>query len=116
MRAQSTEQAVELAKHLHKKGIVMYSAFWCPHCRNQREMFGREAWKEMTWVECGKGGVGRDERRCANVDGFPTFLAGRKEIGSGEMKLAVLAELSGFDGFDGSLEPERDLSGSGSCR
>ena len=116
VRGQSTDQAVALAKHLNKKGVVMYSAFWCPHCRNQREMFGRDAWKEMTWVECGKGGVGRDERRCKNVDGFPTFLSGKNEVGSGEMSLAKLAELSGFAGFDEKLEPERDLSGSGSCR
>ena len=83
---QSTEQAVTLARHLKKEGVVMYSAFWCPHCRNQREFFGREAWREVAWVECGKGGVNQDAKLCVKVDGYPAFYnkKGKEILGGGK--------------------------------
>ena len=46
-------------------------------------MFGRAAWREVPWVECGKGGVNQDARKCAKVDGYLAFYKGGKEILSG---------------------------------
>ena len=39
----STPASIALAKHLTSSGAVMYSAYWCPHCHEQKELFGKEA-------------------------------------------------------------------------
>lgn len=119
LKRSSTAQAVELARYLASSGAVMYGAFWCPHCQRQREMFGREAWELITYVECARNGVDSDVKACsrAGVDGFPTwrFRNGRPSVG-GEMPLARLAEVSGYQGvFDDAAETKLpDFAGS--CR
>ncbi|HEY9888334.1 MAG TPA: hypothetical protein V6D02_08030, partial [Candidatus Obscuribacterales bacterium] len=30
----------QLAQHLTAQGATMYGAFWCPHCADQKELFG----------------------------------------------------------------------------
>ena len=30
----------DLARHLTSVGAVMYGAYWCPHCKRQKTMFG----------------------------------------------------------------------------
>mgnify|MGYP001368690166 CR=1 FL=1 len=41
--SQSSPEKIKLAEHLTKEGAVMYNAYWCPHCHDQKEMFGKEA-------------------------------------------------------------------------
>jgi len=48
----SPPRAVELAKRLKAAGAKMYGAFWCSHCFEQKEAFGREAMKDFPYVEC----------------------------------------------------------------
>jgi thiol-disulfide isomerase/thioredoxin len=31
----------EFAECLKSKGAVFYGAFWCPHCQDQKKLFGR---------------------------------------------------------------------------
>ena len=40
-----------LARHLREKGAVMYGAHWCPHCSEQKALFG-DAAKDVPYVEC----------------------------------------------------------------
>ncbi|MFH1622897.1 MAG: hypothetical protein ABIA12_00025 [Candidatus Aenigmatarchaeota archaeon] len=40
-----------LAKCLTEKGVVMYGLKTCPHCVEQKELFG-ESFKYVTYVEC----------------------------------------------------------------
>ena len=35
--SESTRESIELAKYLKDKGVVKYSAYWCPNCLNQSE-------------------------------------------------------------------------------
>jgi hypothetical protein len=119
VKSKSTVQAIELSEYLAKSGAVMYGAFWCPHCQRQREMFGREAWANINYVECAKNGVSSNVKLCTKQDvtGFPTWKFPKfKEEASGEMPLAQLAKVSHYKGtFDGSLEPELSSGMSGSC-
>lgn len=39
----SGESEIALAKHLAQSDAVMYSAYWCPHCYDQKQLFGQEA-------------------------------------------------------------------------
>lgn len=48
----SSPRAVELAKRLKAAGAKMYGAFWCSHCFEQKQSFGKEAMAELPYVEC----------------------------------------------------------------
>ncbi|KAG8469528.1 hypothetical protein KFE25_005983 [Diacronema lutheri] len=116
----STPQAIELAKHLKRVGATFYGAFWCPHCRNQRKLFGKEALQLVHYVECDPRGLGHKLGVCTRegIDGYPTWVIGDKRI-SGERPLADLAALSDFRGvFDPRAEPSaaaRSPPGSEPC-
>ena len=92
VKSSSTEQAVALANHLLDNGVVVYSAFWCPHCRNQREMFGKEAWAVLasTARECSPQGT-KFKGACKGIDGYPAFtgMGGEGGVRSGEMEVRI---------------------------
>ncbi|KAJ4777835.1 Thiol-disulfide oxidoreductase LTO1 [Rhynchospora pubera] len=76
---ESTPFAIALAKHLHSIGAKMYGAFWCSHCNEQKEMFGKEAVKILNYVECFPDGAGKGRTMavdCAvvGIEGFPTWI------------------------------------------
>jgi hypothetical protein len=107
----STDQAIELAKILKEKGVTFYGAYWCPHCANQKEVFGKEAWAYINYVECAPKGYGY-KGLCKNVDGFPTWRdkRGKFEL-SGERPLETIAKAVGFTAFDPSLEESVPMAG-----
>ncbi|MCT0212199.1 vitamin K epoxide reductase family protein [Synechococcus sp. CS-1324] len=95
----STPATIALAEHLKAQGAVMYSAYWCPHCHEQKELFGKEAAAKLTVVECAPDGVNNQRALCEakKIEGFPSWeINGRME--SGVKPLARLAEWSGFKG------------------
>ena len=46
----STRESIKLAKYLKDTGVVKYSAYWCPNCLNQSELFGKQAYRELNVV------------------------------------------------------------------
>ena len=95
----STPATLALAEHLKARGAVMYSAYWCPHCHEQKELFGKEATAKLTVIECAPDGVNSQRALCEQkkIEGFPTWeINGR--LDSGVKPLAKLAEWSGFKG------------------
>eukprot|EP00984_Skeletonema_dohrnii_P000117 scaffold35_cov117-Skeletonema_dohrnii-CCMP3373.AAC.10 len=118
----STDQAVELAKYLQSTKAVMYGAFWCPHCQRQKELFGKEAWKYITYVECSPKGYKSQYATCLSngIDGYPSWKFGNGKSQGGEMELIDIATTSGFKkkfAFDGSLEEGQVPSlGGGGCK
>ncbi|XP_021736379.1 thiol-disulfide oxidoreductase LTO1-like [Chenopodium quinoa] len=104
----SSPYAISLAKHLKSTGAKMYGAFWCSHCQEQKEMFGREAMKLLDYVECFPDGVKKGIKiasACSDVgiEGFPTWLI-NGEVISGEKTLEELAEISDFH-YDAVNQP-----------
>jgi hypothetical protein len=93
----STPEAIALADHLTTTGAVMYSAWWCPHCNDQKQLFGKEATSRLTIVECAADGRDSQTERCASkgIQGFPSWEIGGK-LDSGVKSLQKLAELSEF--------------------
>ncbi|HEY9907754.1 MAG TPA: vitamin K epoxide reductase family protein [Thermosynechococcaceae cyanobacterium] len=90
---------IALAKHLTATGAKMYEAYWCPHCHDQKELFGQQASGSLNRVECAKDGRNSQTELCiaANVESFPTWeLKGQKYPGT--KKLQELADLSGYTG------------------
>ncbi len=83
----------EFAKCLGEKGATFYGAFWCPHCQNQKAMFGKSA-KLLPYIECSTPDGQRQLSNCTQkkIDGYPTweFSDGSQE--NGEVPLARLSE------------------------
>jgi hypothetical protein len=81
---------------LKDKGALFYGAFWCPHCQNQKAMFGKSA-KLLPYIECstpdGKGQL----QTCKDkkIDGYPTWEFADGSRLSGEIPLTQLSEKTG---------------------
>ena len=95
----SSPQKVKFAKFLTSKNITMYSAYWCPHCHDQKQLFGKEAVKELTLIECAQDGKDNQYELCRKkaIDGFPSWEINGK-IYSGVKDLNDLAIMTGYEG------------------
>jgi len=93
----STPATIALADHLTRSGAKMYTAYWCPHCHEQKELFGKEATARLTIIECAPDGRNSQEQLCRskNIQGYPSWEINGK-IDSGVKPLSKLAEMSGF--------------------
>lgn len=87
----SDGSAKSLARCLKDKGAKFYGASWCPHCQNQKKMFGDFA-KDLPYIECTE-----KEKECkdANITGYPTWIFADGKRQSGEVSLAQLKQMSG---------------------
>ena len=83
------------AQCLAARKVKMYGLFWCPHCEEQKELFG-SSFQYVPYVECGIKGTHQEEPVCkaAGVKNFPTwqFAFERHE---GVLSLPDLAEKAG---------------------
>lgn len=86
------------AKCLSDRHLVMYGAYWCPHCAEQKDKFGA-SFKYAPYVECGIPGNPRAEQQVckdAGVKRFPTWQfppVGERQEGS--LSLEDLSDRSG---------------------
>jgi thiol-disulfide isomerase/thioredoxin len=81
---------------LKDRGAVFYGAFWCPHCQNQKAMFGKSA-KLLPYVECSTPD-GRSQLKVCNdknITSYPTWAFADGSRLSGEIPLSQLAEKTG---------------------
>ena len=99
IKNKSSKSKIEFAKYLTKNKIVMYSAWWCSHCNDQKNLFGKEAVEELTIIECAKDGKNSQYKLCEEkeIQGTPSWEIDGK-IYSGTKTLNQLAELSGYKG------------------
>ena len=95
--SESTRESIELAKYLKDNGVVKYSAYWCPNCLNQSELFGKQAYRELNVVECAKDGINSQTQLCIDkkIKGFPTWEINGKLI-LGVLSLKELSKLTEF--------------------
>lgn len=86
-----------LAKCLTTKGVKFYGAYWCPHCANQKALFG-DAARYLPYIECADPANPQEVNAICKdngVTGYPTWVfPGGKRL-SGEVPLKNLAEESG---------------------
>lgn len=77
------------AQCLTEKGAVMYGAYWCGHCKEQKDMFG-ESFQYINYVECTE-----KEQTCddSGITGYPTWIID-EEVHTGVQPLHKLAGLS----------------------
>lgn len=86
----------QLAQHLANEGSLMYGAYWCPHCADQKAMFG-DAVDEIPYVECAADGDNPQPELCEQkgIEGYPTWEIGG-QLHPGVQSLEELATLSEF--------------------
>ena len=96
--SESTKESIELAKYLNDNGVVKYSAYWCPNCLSQSELFGKQAYKELNVVECARDGINSQAQLCIDkkIKGFPTWEINGK-LFLGVLSLRELSKLTGYN-------------------
>jgi uncharacterized membrane protein len=70
----SSSKAVDLAKRLKDAGAKMYGAFWCTHCYDQKQTFGKAAMADFPYVECYPDGWKRVRRGSREGEGRGSHL------------------------------------------
>ncbi|GAB4431398.1 MAG: hypothetical protein D6742_10390 [Cyanobacteria bacterium J069] len=96
----SGEAEVALARHLKSVGARMFGAYWCPHCHDQKQLFGQPAVTEFTYVECAPDGANSQTDLCKatpQITGYPTWEI-NGQFYSGTQTLEQLAQASGYQG------------------
>jgi hypothetical protein len=86
-----TENAVEAGQYtefvqcIQESGAKFYGAFWCPHCADQKAIFG-DANTLLPYIECSTEDKQGQTQECidANIQSYPTweFEEGRRVGGT----------------------------------
>lgn len=86
------------AQCLADVNIVFYGAYWCPHCQEQKALFGRSA-DLLPYQECstadGQGQLALCDE--AGITSYPTWVLPDGEMLRGTQDLATLAEKTGCE-------------------
>jgi hypothetical protein len=84
------------AKCLAGKQARMYGLYWCPHCADQKAMFG-SSFKYVPYVECAVKGSRELAPECkiAGVKFFPSWQFGMDPPKEGVLSLDALSEKTG---------------------
>lgn len=85
-----------LAQCITDSGAKFYGAFWCPHCQNNKKMFGKSA-KLLPYIECSTLDGNDVLQICKDedVESFPTWVFSDGARSVGEMTPKQLAEKTG---------------------
>jgi hypothetical protein len=96
VRHKQSSRLNAFAKCLSAKGATMYGAFWCPHCADQKEMFG-SSFTYAPYIECGIKGSQTPAQVCtdANVKHYPTWVFADGSRVEGAHSLEFLSEQTG---------------------
>lgn len=84
------------ASCLKERGAVFYGAFWCPHCKNQKTMFGT-AVDQLPYVECSTPDGSGQTAECTakGIQSYPTWIFDDGSQLTGEIPLQQLADKTG---------------------
>lgn len=86
------------ARCLKDRGVMMYGAYWCPHCAEEKELFGA-SFKQAPYTECGVEGNTRLESQVckdAGIQRFPTWqFPPTGERVEGNLSLEALSDRTG---------------------
>lgn len=86
-----------LVEHLVKTDAKFYGASWCPHCSEQKELFGPSS-NRVPYIECSPGGPRAPQAQICNDAGiktYPTWIINGQRY-SGTQSLDSLAQFSNY--------------------
>lgn len=86
----------EFAQCLEEEGATFFGAFWCPHCQEQKALFGKSV-RHLPYVECSTPDRRSQLSVCRenNIESYPTweFADGSRE--GGVLSLETLSVKTG---------------------
>jgi len=84
------------AKCLATHQAKMYGLYWCPHCQEQKEMFGA-SFHDVPYIECAIKGSRELAPECkiAGVKLFPSWQFGTDPPKEGVLSLEALSDKTG---------------------
>jgi uncharacterized membrane protein len=86
-----------LAEHLSKSDAKFYGASWCPHCNEQKKLFGSSV-NRIPYVECSPGGPQAPSAPACkekNIQSYPTWIINGQRY-TGVQPLDQLAQMSKY--------------------
>ena len=96
---ESTEQTIKLAEQLNTVGARFFGAHWCPACKEQMKLFGKQAGANLNYVECGLPDKYPDQlRQCRdeNIRSIPTWTRPGSTRLQGVQSINTLERWSGL--------------------
>lgn len=110
----------EFAQCLKNEGAKFYGAFWCPHCKSQKALFGSSV-KLLPYIECALPDASGQNQLCNDkkIQSYPTWEFADESRLTGEIPLSQLAEktqctLPGEDSVTGATIPDDTDTGASS--
>ena len=97
--SESTAQAIKLADQLNKVGAKFFGAHWCPACKEQMRLFGKQAGRRLNYVECGLPEQFPDQVsqcRAAKIQSIPTWTRPGSTRLEGVQSINTLERWSGL--------------------
>jgi hypothetical protein len=84
------------AQCLTSKGAKMYGAWWCPHCADEKKLFGN-GFQYVNYVECSPPGQRTQNEVCkqAGIKNYPTWQFAEGSRTEGTQPLAALSKKTG---------------------
>jgi uncharacterized membrane protein/glutaredoxin len=86
-----------LAEHLSRTEAKFYGASWCPHCTEQKQLFGESA-RRLPYVECSPAGPNSRQASVCNdagIKSYPTWIINGERY-TGTQNLNALAQYSKY--------------------
>ena len=104
----------KLAQCLTAKGVKFYGAFWCPHCQEQKAIFGDDM-RYINYVECDARDPSAKPEECdaKGVKSYPTWFFPGQGNESGVHEPADLAKKVGCDLVNGTQQSTLQTAGTG---
>src|SRR5690606_21458805 len=92
----NSQDTATLAQCIAASGAKFYGAYWCPHCADQKEMFG-DAIQYIDYIECDARGENARADVCLanNIQSYPTWIFSDGEWLVGSRSVEELAERAG---------------------
>ena len=96
---ESIAQTIKLAEQLNTVGARFFGAHWCPACKEQMKLFGKQAGANLNYVECGLTDKYPDQlRQCRdeNIRSIPTWTRPGSTRLQGVQSINTLERWSGL--------------------
>ena len=96
---ESTAQTIRLANHLNTVNAKFFGAHWCPACKEQMKLFGKQAGRHLNYVECGLPDKYPDQvNQCRdeNIRSIPTWTRPGSARLEGVQSIHTLERWSGL--------------------
>jgi len=86
----------EFAACVSAKGAKLYGAFWCPHCKEQKDEFG-DSLRLINYIECSTPDGNSQMPVCATagIEGYPTWVFADGSKVPGKLSFTELAAQTG---------------------